>query len=73
MIFSRLVILKGRSLCRDGNTACSPQLSVLLTMLYLYSNMGLHDGMNSDGIMPNTKIAKAMGDVMGTSKKKDDK
>ena len=30
--------------------------------------MGLHDGMNSDGIMPNTKIAKALGDAMGTSK-----
>ena len=42
-------------------------------MLYLYRGIGLHDGMNSDGIMPNTKIAKAMGDVMGTSKKKDDK
>ena len=54
------------------DTACFPQLSILLTMLYLYRGMGLHDGMNSDGIMPNTKIAKAMGDVMGTSKKKDD-
>ena len=33
----------------------------------------MHDGMNSDGIMPNTKIAKKLGDVLGTSPKKDDK
>lgn len=29
--------------------------------------MGLHKGMESDGIFPNTKIAKKMGDVMGTT------
>jgi hypothetical protein len=32
---------------------------------------GFHSGMNTDGIMPNTKIAKKLGDVMGTSKTPD--
>ncbi len=36
-------------------------------------NMGLHDGMNTDGIMPNTKIAKKMGHMLGTSPNKEDK
>jgi len=39
----------------------------------LTRGMGLHDGMNSDGIMPNTKIARKLGDVLGTTPKKDDK
>jgi len=39
----------------------------------LSRNMGLHDGMNTDGILPNTKIAKKMGDMLGTSPNKEDK
>ena len=58
-------LLKSQSVCHGGPDLC-PKL-----LAQHCRNMGLHDGMNSDGIMPNTKIAKAMGDVMGTSKKSD--
>ena len=32
----------------------------------------MHQGMNTDGIFPNTKIAKKMGDVLGTTPSKPD-
>ncbi|KAK9804079.1 hypothetical protein WJX73_003402 [Symbiochloris irregularis] len=33
----------------------------------LTEKLGLVDGHHSDGIMPNTKIARKMGDMMGTN------
>ena len=32
----------------------------------------MHQGMNTDGIFPNTKIAKKLGDALGTSSPKPD-
>ena len=34
---------------------------------WMRRNTGMHQGMDTDGIFPNKKIAKAMGDAMGTS------
>ncbi len=59
----RRVCMRSRGNCR----VCTGLACIMPAVWWACRGTGMHQGMDTDGIFPNKKIAKAMGDVMGTS------